>query len=99
MNYFDQIMKIATGIGSVGVFIGVFLAYKSGLLSFIWNLKKTNGNGHDKAILERFDLLENNHLHAVESAIEGLRRDLSEHANVELQLLTKIATLLEQHGK
>lgn len=93
-------MKIATGIGSVGVFIGVFIAYKSGLLSFIWNLKKNgNSNGHNKIILDRFDQLESNHMHTLESSIEGLRRDLSEHANTELQLLTKIATLLEQYGK
>ena len=105
MNYLTPIIQILTGIGSVGVFIGLFIAWKSGFLTDIWDLKKNgngkNGNGkngHDKMLIERFDALENNHLHTLENSIEGLRRDLLEHATLEIQLLTEIATLLK-HGK
>ena len=100
MEYLASLTQIATGIGSVGIFIGLLVAWKSGLLSFVWNLKKSgNGNGHTKEIIERLDVFETNHLHSIETAIEGLRRDLNEHANQELQLLTRISVLLETYGK
>ena len=98
MELYDSIQKILGGIGSIGILIGILIAWKSGLLSFVLNLKK-NGNGHNKEVIERLDAFESNHLHSIETAIEGLRRDLNDHANEELKLLTRISVLLEQYGK
>lgn len=102
MNYLDSITKIATGVGSVGILIGFLIAYKSGLLSFVWNLKK-NGNGNRESdILKEINELKENHLHTIETImsntkqeISELRRELNEHSQQEVVLLNKIVFLLE----
>ena len=90
MNYFDAITRIATGIGSVGILIGLLIAYKSGLLSFVWNLKK-NGNGDSSvkdsynqiagAIIaqnERIENLQNNHVSHLKDDINEVREMMKE---------------------
>ena len=101
MNYLDAITRIATGIGSVGILIGLLIAFKSGLLAFVWNLKK-NGNGKDShneianaiiAVNKRIENLSENHFtHLAESIKElkddmkEIRRDISNHAEQDARV-------------
>jgi len=96
MDFFDGVQKIMTGVGSVGVFIGLLVAWKSGLLSFIWNLKKNgNGNGHNREIIERLDAFENNHLEHIRQDMTDFRKELRDHADKEIELLNRIVFILE----
>ena len=88
MNYLTPIIQILTGIGSVGVLIGFLVVWKTGLLSYILNLKKNgNGNGDAQKSLETtlaqfVQNLENNHLAHLKSdikeSINELREDIKE---------------------
>ena len=107
MDYLSNIKDILVGTGSVGVFIGLLIAWKSGLLTFVWNLKK-NGNGHDTTVAlatltASVEAMQTNHLHSLEVIIEDMKREntefrrfLEDHSRQEIQLLDKLVMLAEK---
>ena len=89
MKILDSIQTIATGIGSVGVFIGFIIAWKSGLLSYVWNLKKNGSNGNGVNANELADgiaqKLATNHFHK-----------MIENNNEAIQMSGEIVRALER---
>ena len=114
MNYLTPIIQILTGIGSVGVMIGLIIVWKTGLLSYILNLKK-NGNGDTQKSLETTlaqfaQNLESNHLAHLKSDIKEsmnelrddmkeIRRDISNHVKEDARVQAEILIKLENYGK
>lgn len=103
MEFLESIQKIATGIGSIGIFIGFLVAWKTGLLSFLLNLKKNgNGNGYDSMADKIAEKLVTNHFHGlIESnteilhALERIEQAIKEHDKIEQPLLNNIVTSIE----
>ena len=115
MELYDSIQKILGGIGSIGMLIGILIAWKSGLLSFVLNLKKNgNGNNHDKKIedvLAQFTKnLDENHLTHFKEDIKEIMRDykddlkeirenISKHAEQDARIQGEILAKLQNYGK
>ena len=111
MNYLTPIIQILTGIGIFGLFLGMIIAWKTGLLSFVLNLKK-NGNGDAQKLLETTlsqfaQNLETNHLAHLKSDIKEsmnelredmkeIRRDISEHVKEDARVQGEILAKLQK---
>ena len=114
MNYLTPIVQILTGIGLFGLFLAIIISWKTGLLSFILNLKK-NGNGDAQKSLETTlaqfaQNLESNHLVHLRSDIKEsmnelredmkeIRRDISNHVKEDARVQAEILIKLENYGK
>ena len=82
MELFDWVQKIAGGLGGVGFFIALIIAWKSGLLSFVSNLKKNgngNGNGYQKQIdeLHEHARVANGEMGEIRKSISAIEKDVS----------------------
>ncbi len=108
MDYITLLTSVATGVGSVGVFIGLLVAWKSGLLSFVWNLKKTNGDEKDSfnkiaiAIIsqnERIENLQNNHIVHLKDDISEVRDMVKEVKDNLRELKRDIIDHAEQDAR
>ena len=79
MDYLSNIKDIVAGIGSAGFLIGIIIAWKTGLLSYILNLKKNgNGNGYQKQIDELHDhaKIANEEMSDIKKDISAIREDI-----------------------
>ncbi len=72
-HYIDLFSRIAGSLGGLGFFIGVLIAYKTGLLEFLLAWKKNGGNGKElKELKTQIGELEENHLEHINNKLDRI---------------------------
>ena len=91
MDIFDLLTKIGGGLSGFGMFAGIFIAWKTGLLDYLLKLKKNgNGSGKLQEIDEKIELLSNNHLHETNETLLRIERRLEDIAENTIYIKARI---------